>query len=37
MGNEVRVILADANEEFRILLKDSIEETGEFQVVIVLL
>ena len=33
MGNEVRVILADANEEFRILLKDSIEETGEFQVV----
>ena len=33
MGNEVRVILADASEEFRILLKDSIEETGEFRVV----
>ena len=33
MANEVRVILADASEEFRILLKDSIEETGEFQVV----
>ena len=33
MANEVRVILADASEEFRILLKDTIEETGEFQVV----
>ncbi len=33
MGNEVRVILADASEEFRILLKDTIEETGEFRVV----
>ena len=28
MANEARVILADASEEFRILLKDSIEETG---------
>ena len=33
MANEVRVILADASEEFRILLKDTIEETGEFSVV----
>ena len=33
MANEVRVILADASEEFRILLKDTIEETGEFCVV----
>jgi len=33
MANEVRVLLADASEEFRILLKDTIEETGEFQVV----
>ena len=33
MANEVRVILADASEEFRILLKDTIEETGEFRVV----
>ena len=33
MANEVRVLLADASEEYRILLKDTIEETGEFQVV----
>ena len=33
MANEVRVLLADASEEFRILLKDTIEESGEFQVV----
>ena len=33
MANEVRVILADASEEFRILMKDTIEETGEFCVV----
>ena len=33
MANEVRVLLADASEEYRILLKDTIEESGEFQVV----
>ena len=33
MANEVRVLLADASEEYRILLTDTIEETGEFQVV----
>ena len=33
MANEVRVILADASEEFRILLKETIEESGEFLVV----
>ena len=33
MANEVRALLADASEEYRILLKDTIEETGEFQVV----
>ena len=33
MANEVRVLLADASEEYRILLTDTMEETGEFQVV----
>ncbi len=33
MANEVRVLLADAGEEFRLLLKDHIDETGEFRVV----
>ena len=33
MENEVRVLLADASEEFRILLEQTIENTGEFSVV----
>ena len=33
MENLTKVILADANEEFRILLEDTIEKTGEFTVV----
>ena len=33
MESKARVILADASEEFRIVLKDTIEETGEFEVV----
>ena len=33
MENLTKVILADANEEFRILLEDTIEKTGEFAVV----
>ena len=33
MENLTKVILADANEEFRILLEDTIEKTGEFSVV----
>ena len=33
MENLTKVILADANEEFRILLEDTIEKTGEFNVV----
>ena len=34
MENLTKVILADANEEFRILLEDTIEKTGEFAVVV---
>ena len=33
MENKVRIVLADANEEFRILLKQTLESTGEFEVV----
>jgi len=33
MENLTKVILADANEEFRILLEDTIDKTGEFTVV----
>lgn len=33
MENLTRVILADANEEFRAVLKETIEKTGEFCVV----
>ena len=33
MDKKTRVILADANEEFRELLRGSIEKTGEFEVV----
>ena len=33
MENKTRVILADANEEFRELLRGSIEKTSEFEVV----
>ncbi len=33
MENEVKVLLADAGEEFRILLEQTIENTGEFSVV----
>ncbi|MBE6939343.1 MAG: sporulation transcription factor Spo0A [Ruminococcaceae bacterium] len=33
MENKVRIVLADANEEFRILLKQTIECSGEFEVV----
>ncbi len=33
MDNQINVILADANEEFRLLLEESIEKTGEFRVV----
>lgn len=33
MENKVTVILADANEEFRMLMKQTVESTGEFQVV----
>ena len=33
MEKKTRVILADANEEFRELLRGSIEKTGEFEVV----
>jgi len=32
MENRIRVILADSSEEFRVLLTQIIEETGEFQV-----
>ena len=33
MDNKITVVLADANEEFRMMLRESIEETGEFTVV----
>lgn len=33
MDNKVAVILADANEEFRTMLQQTIEKTGEFDVV----
>ena len=33
MGKKMRVILADAGEEYRLLLKQALEETGEFDVV----
>jgi len=33
MDNKVTVILADANEEFRMMLQETIEKTGEFDVV----
>ncbi len=33
MEHEARVILADASEEFRILLEKTVESTGEFRVV----
>jgi len=33
MDNKVTVILADANEEFRSMLQQTIEKTGEFDVV----
>ncbi|MBE6990614.1 MAG: sporulation transcription factor Spo0A [Ruminococcaceae bacterium] len=32
MENKIKVVLADSSEEFRILLRQSIEETGEFVV-----
>ena len=32
MDNKITVVLADANEEFRTMLKESIEATGEFTV-----
>ena len=33
MEQQARVLLADASEEFRILLQQTIEDTGEFEVV----
>ena len=33
MEHQARVLLADAGEEFRILLQQTIEDTGEFEVV----
>jgi two-component system response regulator (stage 0 sporulation protein A) len=33
MENTAKVVLADANEEFRMLLQQTIEATGEFEVV----
>ena len=33
MQNTAKVLLADANEEFRTLLAGAIRETGEFTVV----
>ena len=33
MDSKITVVLADANEEFRTMLCESIEETGEFAVV----
>lgn len=33
MDNKITVVLADANEEFRMMLREAIEESGEFSVV----
>lgn len=33
MEGKIHVVLADASEEFRLLLKQAIEDTGEFEVV----
>ena len=33
METKIRVMLADASAEFRLLLREALEETGEFQVV----
>ena len=33
MDSKITLVLADANEEFRMLLRDEIEETGEFAVI----
>ena len=33
MENKITVVLADANEEFRMMLRENIEATGEFAVV----
>ena len=33
MDNKITVVLADANDEFRSMLRESIEQTGEFTVV----
>ena len=33
MENKIRVLLADSSEEFRILLKENIEKSGEFTLV----
>ena len=33
MDTKIRVMLADASAEFRLLLREALEETGEFQVV----
>lgn len=33
MESKIKVVLADAGEEFRLLLKQAIEDTGEFEVI----
>ena len=33
MENRIKVVLADANEEFRMMLQQTIESEGEFDVV----
>ena len=33
MDNQITVVIADANEEFRSMLRESVEESGEFTVV----
>lgn len=33
MESKIKVVLADAGEEFRLLLKQTIEDTGEFKVI----
>lgn len=33
MDNKITVVLADANDEFRAMLRDTVEKTGEFTVV----
>ena len=33
MENRIKVVLADANENFRTMLQQTIENTGEFDVV----